>query len=467
MTVASSTGLKFGPGQNYADILTLDLFAPLFADARNLGTATLAWFSDTPTVDVGGRYYLFPIHYGYNHSGHAFIRYGGKLPDPVTQTSTLAHTFVRDNYARIKIDGKTMRAADRDSVRFVEAIALESQGVMDMNVLDHNRQLAAGDGSGRLAEVVSIASPNITLRLSTGIESSTTSQTAATAYLNIGDRICSCKPDGTSGIVGTVSSISGNVMQATASDGLAATFATGVEADDWIVRAATFDDATAVSNGFRTEPMGLMGIMSDADVPDGCGLLPTTTDAGVTRTLQTGTQYYGASAGSWSFQGIDSDANTWNQGIVLANSGTIRPVTEELLQQGFTEAVDRNNAEIEGLISHSITRESFLAQLLPAKRFINTTELKGGHTALDFNGKPWIVDKWLPRGRVLMLAPKSAGMKKLVNAPLEPLKDPAGTYWRWAQDEDYYWMGWHESFQYVVEVRERFGAQITDISEIR
>jgi hypothetical protein len=101
----------------------------------------------------------------------------------------------------------------------------------------------------------------------------------------------------------------------------------------------------------------------------------------------------GIMSSSLVLQGIDPATNAWWKPSVLANGGTNRALSEQLMRQAM------DFAELEGGKTSIITasygvRAAYEALLQSLKRFTNPTELEGGHKALTFDDQPIIVDRY-------------------------------------------------------------------------
>lgn len=89
----------------------------------------------------------------------------------------------------------------------------------------------------------------------------------------------------------------------------------------------------------------------------------------------------------------------WQSNIIDLNGAAL---DEDVIQSAF------DTAEIEGdgvsepdlLISEHRARRLYVQLLQSQKRFTNTLDLKGGFKGLDYNGKPWVVDKLCPPQRL-------------------------------------------------------------------
>jgi len=355
-----------------------------------------------------------------------------------------------------------MAAARKDVDRYIDLIDTEIGGLTDDISVEINRMLH-NDGTGRLAEVSSTYVPGtgagaIALVVNQGIEGAATCTTDPTLYLEVGMRIAFLTNAAASMVVKWIIAVTDSTITVADTEGGAAE-RTGVAASDWVVRASTSDALTnpEFSSGYKSEPMGIAGFFSDGDIPDGNGLANG----------QTGSDYYGTTTSLWGFQGISSATYDFNQAIVLDGGGSARPLTEALMQQAFSDAERLNNGEIEMLMSAYESRDTYLDTLIPHKRFNNTLHLEGGHSALDFNGRAWVVDRHCYRNRVYFCGLRGGGFTRYEVEPLNFL-DFHGHKWdRTGFDDDAWQCAMVSRYNFGIDVRQRIGAILVDISEIR
>lgn len=470
MSGATSTGARLAVGASAHDIYLLDHWEPQIVDSRNNSHVLSAMLTEE-TVPVGGRGYLFGTKTTRSNAVTTMRPGQGRLVDPRRQGGTLQGTFLKTWNARVKINRQLVNRQSVEQDVLLKAIDDEMESIRDDMAVMENWTMYQ-DGSGRLAEVASVSGTNITLRVNQDIPGNTSTTSTPTEFLEVGMRVAFVDDAGGSGVMAQIKTISGNVITvSSAEDGAAADISGSLTVGDWMVRAASFDTSTAtdflVDTSFKNDPMGIGGIFSTSNTQDGVGRFPSLTDAGDTRTAQTPIQYYSDSSASWSFQGNDAATNTWNQAVILSNSGTLRPLTEALIQEGFSEAEKRNNAMVDILLCSVEMRDTLADQLLPNKRFTNTTELKAGFTALDFNGHKLVTDRHCQRNCIYGLALTSGGFRRIQSQPMHVDPGPSGVVWQQVPDrlDDVATM-WGE-WQYVVDLRQRCGFKIVDITEIR
>jgi len=463
----------FGTAATYANHGLTNFYLPFIADARNNSTVLWNMVEKVAKETTSGRFIVWPTRTTRN-TGRGAIRPDGQLPDPGSQGLASCFTETRTYMGRIKIAGELLRRGKTNGGAFMPIEPMEVEGQMDDIAVDYNR-MVQNDGSGRLAEYASGSASTFTLRINQSIEGAATCLTAPTIYLEVGDRIGFAIPGtdalrahsgGTNGfyIVSVVNST--DIQIALTPGGAAVTVAsiTGLTAADWIVRVSADANTDARSSGRRSEIMGIEGIFGDSGVLDGLGTArPGTATAW---NQHTGTyDQITTSLASAGFQGNPATASyKWNQAVVLDNGGSgARALSEELLQQAFSDAEERNNAQIDLLYSGYATYNSYVKLLTGDKRFNDTLELRGGHKLLSFNGVGWVKDRFAYANRV-----KGINLGELAvyeTEPLKPLNYLGVGAWERLQDKDSYWMGHVSSQQFVVRgVRQRVGFNLVDLS---
>lgn len=467
MGIADTNGVRYASGQPYYDNILTNAFLELLPDARNNSSVLLEKLTKGP-MSVSGRFLVWPTTYGRN-TGVNNVGYGGDIPDPGNRNAATASTLTRKGMARIKIDGDTLRHGRTNGGAYAEAVKLEMEGVIDDIRIDRARQVH-NDGSGRVAEISSVATTTITLKVNSSIEGAATTRAAGTldAYIEVGERLMAVTSAGVihgaaaqSGYYVVAVNVSGaNVtIQVAATPGGAAVdvsaLASPWAANDWLVRAGSSNKLeTLPDTAFKTEIQGFGGIFSDIGVLDG---------GTASGSQQSGSYDNTSTATTW-FQGIVCSTNSWNQAVVIDNGGAgVRPLTEALMQQSISDAERINNANVDFLLSSFATYDSYVALLTPDKRYQNTTTLSGGHTSLTFNGLAYIKDRFCYQNRIYF--PALDQMQLAETSPLAALVGEDVTTWERLPDKDTYWRGWVWDDQLIVKgVRNRTGAVLTELS---
>lgn len=109
---------------------------------------------------MGGKYVNFAIHTGRN-SGIGARNEMEALPTAGRQITNEATLGLKYQYAGIELSGQTFELATKNYQTFADAVDLEMSRIKDDLGKDRNRQYF-GNGNGRVATVVSVASQVIT-----------------------------------------------------------------------------------------------------------------------------------------------------------------------------------------------------------------------------------------------------------------------------------------------------------------
>jgi len=479
MAVSADNGVIYGSQSyggattaGYYDNLLTNYFLQLLPDARNNSTVLLSMIDKRPHQAVSGKYIVFPVRFG-RSTGLNNVGYGGLIPDPGFQPSLTYSTITRKGMARIALDGDTIRHGKTNGGAYAEALQIEMEGIVDDIMIDRARQIH-NDGSGRIAEVaVAGGGTSLTLKINSDIEGAATTRAAGTLdkYIEPGMRLAKFTAGGTSStgwdatnfvIIVTAVAVSGSTVtiQANSVSGSPITFTAASAVGEWIVRCSSGSTAAQQikDTSYRREMMGIGGVFSDVGTKNGM--------------VGSGSQQSAAEsdtdANGYHFQGIVATAGqagnqAFNRAVVLDNGGAgNRPLTEELMQQAMSDAEEINNANIELILSSFPTYNSYVKLLTPDKRYNNTLELQGGHKTLTFNGVGWVKDRFCYQNRVYFLALDQFHI--LETAPMQPLVGGDVTTWERLPDLDKYWRGWTWEDNMIVEVRNRTGAVLTELS---
>lgn len=284
------------------------------------------------TKEVQGKIVVLPLRSGRNHGIGARGTTGtGTLPTAGNQQYKEANFLTKDNYARIQIDGKTIRATKTDQGAFIRAVDSEIKGAVTDLKNDINRQLF-GDGSGTLAVA------------GTGATSATV-PVANTQYLEEGMVI-----DFNGGAGG---STTGAVILSIDS-----------EIQITLVAAATWT---------TSDPIRLTGV-GTTDELNGLDLI--TANTGTLQAISPVTDYTG-----------------W-KGNVYGTAGSPVPLTEDDMQE-VVDTCEKKGGSVDLIFTSYKGRKAYSALLTTQKRYTtpDATKLKGGYKFIDFNDKPIVVDK--------------------------------------------------------------------------
>ena len=280
--------------------------------------------------EATGKRFFVPLHYGRNN-GVGYRAEGGALPTAGSQKYKESTGNVKYLYGSIELTGPTIKAARNDKGAFLRAVDSEMKGLVK-DLKDQRNRALFGDGTGKLATFAANTSTN-TLTVN------------KIKYLQVGMKIDIVTSGGVVATAGRNITNIDKVNKTITIDGAAVT------------TAAT--DIVVLAGDYNNEIMGLGGIMS----------------------------------ATLALQGIDPATNGWWAPHVLDNGGTNRAVSEQLMRLAMDTA-ELDGGTIELITASYGVRAAYEALLQSNKRFTNPTKLEGGHSALLFDDKPLIVDRY-------------------------------------------------------------------------
>ena len=300
---------------------------------------------DTSKTDVSGRHARVPVNIRPSQAigARGDSSSGPALPTPQSQTWVEVQIGYAFNYGTVRITHPVIQASRNDRGAFLRAIGSEMDGIRRDLKNDINRQLF-GDGNG----VIGIAS---------GAGSSATSLVLQAGHkVKVGMALDSfaAKSGGSANIDSqTVSALATSTNTAT------------IGSDSW-----SDNDYVYREDSRGNEMMGLLGIV-DADA---AAQTFVTTLQNVSR----------------------SDYPEWDA-QVLANGGTARALTEDLLDQAILQTEEQADADVSLMITSSTQFRKIGQMLTPDRRYSPTMELDGGFTAINWANIPIVWDRDCPR----------------------------------------------------------------------
>ena len=259
---------------------------------------------------------------------------GGDTPSPQNQTYVDMLVPMVYNYGTAKFTLPAIKATASSAGAFAKVMDSEMRGLERDARNDINRQLW-GDGFGAVGRANGAGAATTALVLDSG----------HFVKINMIVDLYTAKSAGTQSV---------DSIKVTAVSGTTATLQTAQTwaNNDWVFR----EDSRG------NEIMGVQGIVD------------------VTTFVTT-------------LHGISRSTYPEFGGQILDNSGTNRPVTLDLLQQGFLQAEQNGEGEISlGVCTYNLWRK--IGNLMaPDRRYTPSMTLAGGFTALDFNSKPIVADR--------------------------------------------------------------------------
>lgn len=328
-----------------ADAVLKEDYLPAIREQLNSSTYYLSKVVKNEE-DIVGRRAIIAVNKSRNR-GIGARADGGTLPAAGQQGYADLLIPVKYNYARIKVTGPTIKAMTKDEGSFTRAVDSELKGALRDLKNDYNRQLIFGDGTGALAKC-GTTSASTTVQLNT-------TETDTMKYMEVGMYIDIIDVDDDTVLASNRSITALNTTNDTIT----------------ISGAAVTTDSThriCLTGSWKNEVNGFSLIVST-----------------------TGT-----------FQGINraTAGNEWWKGNVYGNSGTLRAISDDLLQQVWDDCEEKGDAEDLILITTRGIRRKYINTLTAQKRFVNNLDLGGGFKAVDFNNSPMLVDKDAPAHKV-------------------------------------------------------------------
>lgn len=270
------------------------------------------------------------------NNGVGYRSEGAALPTAGSQKYKESTFNCKYLYGSIELTGPTIKSARNDKGAFLRAVDSEMKGLVK-DLKDQRARAIFGDGSGRLA----------TFAVNTAVNTLTVNKVK---YFQVGMKIDIVNSGGTVSVAG---------REITAIDRAGKTITINGAA---VTTAST--DFAVVTGDYNVELMGLGGIMST----------------------------------SLTLQGINPNTDSWWKPNVIAN-GSPRAITEALMRQAM-DFSELEGGKIDLLTASYGVRASYEALLQDLKRFTNPTKLEGGFSALLFDDRPIIVDRYHESGEM-------------------------------------------------------------------
>lgn len=113
---------------------------------------------------------------------------------------------------------------------------------------------------------------------------------------------------------------------------------------------------------------------------------------------------------SGGLHGLTVAAQPWWTAQTFTNSGTKRPLTLALMQQPLSQIAvrsDYDESDVKFLLGNVWIRDKYEQLLIADKRHVNTLELDGGFSGLDYSGKPFVVDTDCKRNTIFYVTPET------------------------------------------------------------
>lgn len=410
---------------NYSEVLKT-FYLPAIQEQLNHDTI-LADRIAVNEEDVSGKNFTIECHYGRN-TGIGARADGGVMPTAGYQKYKTMVVPMKYQYGRVNFTGPTIAATRDGKGAYANVVDNEITGVVRDFKKELNRQYW-GCGYGIVA------------RWSSG---STTSATA-TIYVQKAYRGNAAQPSAFGstfgakyieemGAIGLADiTFSTNVVTVIAIDASMDTSSSPITvtdrttyttkdsftntdasanaaiAGDFFIRPGNLAAVAAVASttlgGARLESMGLRGIVTNTDLDDiafadGTGTGFTSTHTDPLQGLAIGT--YG-----WWKAHVDTHASGRYAGQ--------RALTLTMMQKMFDKVEESAGKDYgpDMILTTRAIRREYLELCQADRRFVNTMELDGGWTAIDYNGVPFTVDNDAIDGEIYFLTLKEFAMFRM------------------------------------------------------
>lgn len=282
--------------------------------------------------DFVGRRAVIPCHMTRN-TGVGSRLEGEVLPQAGNQGTTVQYVQTKGHYGRMRLSRQVISQMGSDKGSFVRAVDFETQGLKADCARDYNRQLW-GTSDGKIATCGTTSG-------STTVQLATSTPEQVLVSIAEGMRID----------IGTVSN-----PQSVASNRK--------------VTSVDFDNKTIVIDGANVTTAGTDFIFrqgsggSSASQRELTGVQSIVDDSGTLFSINPSTYW------QW-------------KSIVEGNSGTNRPISENLIAKAMHRAENRSGMTIDTLWCEDGVYRSFANLLQAQKRFVDTAQLQGGHKGLE------------------------------------------------------------------------------------
>jgi len=409
------------------------MYLPAIQEYLNHDTI-LADKIDVNEKDVSGKLAYIENHYG-RSAGIGARADGGALPQADYQKFKKSEVKTKYNYGRVTFSGPTIAATRDERGAYAKVVQTEIEGIVKDLMKDSNRQLW-GCGYGIIARWRSSDEDPYTVQrkyCNNSVLPDGFGSTFGSKYIDDWAYNAVTGVTGQSGYAMVVNTFSSGCTAATvdstvllfpltgtiteSSDGTYVTLGTthtdpGVTeaVGSFIIRNGNMVSLTSASaaGAGRLEMMGIRGIVTDTNIDE----------IAFNDGVLAGFAAAGAPAED-TLQGLDIDSYAWFKAQVLSASGgrytSQRQLTPMLMQQMF-DKVELKAGKDYGpdmiITTHAIRRE-YLDYMEARRRTVNTMELDGGWTAIDYNGVPLMVDPDAIDGEMYFLTLKDLQMYRM------------------------------------------------------
>lgn len=344
-----------------ADSALKSIYLDAVAEALNIEANPLLAQIEQSTSDVAGKDVRRVVRYGVN-GGMGAGTEDGSLPKAAGGNYVQFVAPLKNLYGTIEITDKAIRASKTNEGAFVNLLNEEMNSLIKSASYNLGRMLY-GDGTGQVATVVSCTGNVVTLD-------------------NVKNIV--------EGVVLDFHNMAGNIVKASSGR--------QVIKVDRKNKTVTLDGA-AISQGNILEgfPVYIQGSKNNE-------LTGLAAIFGESDTIY----------------GVDRTAHEWLKPYKMTAVGDI---DESVLQTAIDEIEESSGSKIDFIVCSWGVKRALVERLKSNQILTSTMELKGGYTALSYNGIPVVADRFCPEGTMYLLNTKDFKLHQLCD-------------WEWLEGED-------------------------------
>lgn len=359
------------------------VYGDLHEQLRDKNPALQMIESSSANITRNGKEVIFDTHIGRNQGiGARGVR--EKLPTAGAQKYKQAHLYLTNLYGSIEVDGQLFEQAAEDYQAFINVVDMEITGLKRDLAVDLNRQVY-GDGTGKIATVVSVAGQNITVDSTHWVQEGMTLTGIDTGTGTVAD----------SGNQLEVTAINETTKVITVTGTISA-----LAAADVLVRASN------TTNSYGKEWTGLAAIVDDTT----------------------------------SLHEIDpASYPVWKATKTDISSGGVPGTLTELALINLVQNVDKKGGDVDVMLASPGVFNAYWNLLQGLRQFTNGATLTGGQRAFSFDalGKPikFVSDYAAPENTLYALSSKEIVLNRKRDWSW---MDRDGSMWSRVSDTDAY-----------------------------
>ena len=315
------------------------------------------------TADVWGKEVRRLVQFGVNGGVGAGTE-EGELPAANGNGYAQFVTTLKNLYGTIEISDKAVRASENSAGAFVNLLNAEMEGLVRASSFNFGRMLF-GDGTGKLATVTAAKGAALTVdsarNFAVGMTVDVLTSAGAAVEGATGLRVTAVDPDGK-----------------------AVTLSQDISAKLSFADGATY--TLSVQGSYGLELTGLGAIFGDSET----------------------------------LYGLDRSENMWLEPYKKDIGGAI---SETAIQTAIDRLEERAGSRVNFIVCSWGVKRALQEILSADKRFVNTTQLEGGYTAITYNGIPVVADRFCPEGTMYLLNTDDFCLHQLCD-------------WKWLEGDD-------------------------------